>query len=76
MNIIFSANNNEEVYVLPIVPPIELNIPRKNEEFETINSGTLNLIGTRGLKSLSIQLDESTLLKIEKIQKEIMYPMG
>ena len=56
MDIVFSANNFQEVMKLPIVPPtFEFNIPRKNEEFETIQFGTLNLIGLRGLKTLSIQ---------------------
>lgn len=53
-NIIFSANNNEEVMVLPVVPEIEINKPQNNEEFETINNGTLNLIGDEGLRTFSI----------------------
>lgn len=55
MNLVVSANNNEEIFVLPIVPPgIELANPNKNEEFETINNGVLNLIGDEGLRTLSI----------------------
>lgn len=55
MNITVSANNNEEILVLPIVPPsIELNNPSKNEEFDTINNGALNLIGDEGLRSFNI----------------------
>lgn len=53
-NIIFSANNNEEVIVLPIVPEIEVDKTQYNEEFETINNGTINLIGDEGLRSFSI----------------------
>jgi len=57
MDIVFSANNNKEVYILPVVPSNldPLNNPRKNEEFETINNGTINLIGNKGLRTISIQ---------------------
>ncbi|QEK12576.1 phage portal protein [Crassaminicella thermophila] len=55
MNIVVSANNNKEIFVLPVVPTdIEIHIPQNNEEFQTINSGTLNLIGDVGLRTLSI----------------------
>ncbi|NMM52156.1 hypothetical protein [Paenibacillus aquistagni] len=55
MDIVFSANNMQETLTLPIIPPdFQFSIPRKNEEFETIGQGTLNLIGLRGLKTLSI----------------------
>lgn len=55
MDIIFSANNNEQVLVLPILPE---NMPEfvqtfKNTTFETIN-GELNLIGTKALMTVSI----------------------
>lgn len=54
MDIVFSANNMQEVLSLPIIPPdFSVDTPRKNEEFETIQ-GTLNLIGLRGLRTLSI----------------------
>lgn len=53
-NIIFSANNNEEVMILPVVPETKLDKPQHNERFETINNGTLNLIGKEGLRSFSI----------------------
>jgi hypothetical protein len=50
-----SANNNEEVMVFPIAPTdTNLTIPQNNEEFQTINAGTLNLIGDIGLKTVSI----------------------
>jgi hypothetical protein len=56
MDIIFSANNNEEIKIMPIVPnDIEIVQSQSNEEFETLNSGTLNLIGELGLRNLSIQ---------------------
>lgn len=57
MDIVFSANNFEEMVKLPIIPPdftLPFN-PRKNEEFETIQLGPLNLPGLRGLKTCSIQ---------------------
>lgn len=44
-NIIFSADDNKEVMVLPVVPEIELDKSQKNERFETINNGTLNIPG-------------------------------
>lgn len=55
MNITFSANNNEEIIQIPYVPPnIAINKPQQNEEFKTINNGTLNIIGDIGLISLSL----------------------
>lgn len=55
MNIVVSANNNEEILVFPIIPnDLSLKNPQLNEEFQTINNGTLNLIGDIGLRSLSI----------------------
>lgn len=53
-DVIFSANNNEEVMILPVVPEIDLKNPQNNETFVTVNSGTLNLIGGIGLKTFSI----------------------
>ncbi|WP_077369714.1 hypothetical protein [Anaerosalibacter sp. Marseille-P3206] len=53
-NIVFSANNREEVMILPVVPEIEVEKPQNNEQFETINNGTLNLIGDEGLRTFSI----------------------
>lgn len=56
MDIVFSANNNEEIKILPVVPnDIEIQQMQNNEEFQTINNGTLNLIGDIGLRNLSIQ---------------------
>lgn len=56
MDIIFSANNNEEVLVLPIIPS---NLPAitqscNNEIFET-TSGDINLIGNKGLKNMTLE---------------------
>lgn len=53
-NIVFSANNREEVIILPVVPEIEMDKPQENERFQTINNGTLNLIGDEGLRTFSI----------------------
>ena len=48
MDIIFSANNNEQVLTLPIIPENmpELSQSYKNSTFESIN-GELNLIGNK-----------------------------
>lgn len=53
-NIIFSANNNEEVMILPVVPEIEINKSQNNEQFETINNGTINLVGDEEIRTFSI----------------------
>lgn len=55
MDIIVSANNNEEILVFPIIPyDTQLKNPSQNEEFQTVNAGTINLIGDAGLRSVSI----------------------
>jgi len=55
MNIVVSANNNEEVLVFPVIPKdIQLKTPQENEDFKTINYGTLNLIGDIGLRTINI----------------------
>lgn len=56
MEVVFSVNNFEEVWKIPVLPQ-ELNIegPWNNEELETIGQGTLNLIGLKGLRSFSIE---------------------
>lgn len=55
MNIVVSANNNDEVLVFPVIPrDIPLKNPQENEEFKTINYGTLNLLGDMGLRTLNI----------------------
>ncbi len=56
MDIIFSANNNETVLVLPVLPEKmpELINSYNNTTFETVN-GEINLIGLRTLRTVSIQ---------------------
>ena len=55
MNIVVSANNNEEILVFPVIPrDPQLKNPQENEEFKTVNNGTLNLIGELGLRSINI----------------------
>lgn len=55
MDIIVSANNNSEILIFPIIPyDTQIKNPSQNEEFQTVNSGTLNLIGDAGLRSTSI----------------------
>lgn len=53
-DIIISANNNEEVVVLPIVPEINTSKPQDNEEFKTATQGYMNLIGDLGLKVMQV----------------------
>lgn len=54
MDIIFSANNNEEIMIFPIVPPgIEITEEQNNEDFDAL-TGTMKLIGEMGLRKLSI----------------------
>ena len=55
MNIVFSVNNMAEVLTLPILPSeFSYSNPHNNEEFETIAHGTLNLIGLKGLRTVTI----------------------
>jgi len=55
MDITFSARNNAIVLSLPIVPPdIEISEPSNHEKFETVNNGTILLIGEPGLRELTI----------------------
>lgn len=55
MDIIVSANNNEEVLVLPIVPPnISISIPQDHEDFDSIQ-GKIKLIGPMGLRTLTLE---------------------
>ncbi|MGQ7276642.1 hypothetical protein ACT91Q_01595 [Brevibacillus thermoruber] len=56
MDIVFSANNFEEMIKLPILPSsLSIEEPMHNEEFETIGYGTLKLIGLKGLRTLAIE---------------------
>lgn len=55
MDIIFFANNREEMLQLPIVPENQQwDAPQKNETFDTIQKGEINLIGLKGLTALNI----------------------
>lgn len=54
MDIIFSANNNEEIMIFPVVPvDVEITDVQNNEDFNSI-SGTMKLIGEMGLRKLNI----------------------
>jgi len=53
MDMIISINNNEKVYVLPICPIPQITDPMNNQVMDTIN-GPVNIIGNKGLKSISI----------------------
>ena len=55
MDIIVSANNNEDVLVFPIVPPgVGPEIPQENEDFNSVK-GKLKLIGKMGTRTLIIE---------------------
>lgn len=54
-DIIVSANNNEEVLVLPLVPDIPVSSSQDNEIFKTADQGYMNLIGDLGLREFEIQ---------------------
>lgn len=53
-DIIISANNNEEILVWPIVPEVSVSSPQNNEEFQTADRGSMNLIGELGLRQFTI----------------------
>jgi len=53
MDMIISINNNEKVYVLPICPIPQITEPMNNQMMDTLN-GPVNIIGNKGLKSISI----------------------
>lgn len=54
MDIIFIAEDNGETLFIPVVREIgEITTETKDEEVETINGQTLNLIGGKGLRSFS-----------------------
>ena len=55
MDIIVSANNNEEILVFPVIQDeIPIEDSQNNEVFETINTGPLNIIGDIGLRTVPI----------------------
>ncbi|MBN7773166.1 hypothetical protein [Clostridium aminobutyricum] len=54
MEIILSINNREKVIHLPVLPSeVMIQSPEQNETYQTIGLGEVNLIGNKGLKSLS-----------------------
>lgn len=55
LDIIFSANNNEEVFILPVIEEIpELPLVYNNTVIDTIN-GQLNIIGNKALREVTLQ---------------------
>lgn len=54
MEIILSINNREKVIYIPVLPSeLMIQSPEQNETYQTIGLGEVNLIGNKGLKSLS-----------------------
>ncbi len=48
-------NNREEGFILPINPPtLEISEANKNNKLDLLNIGEINLIGNRGLKSITL----------------------
>ena len=57
MDIILSANNNETVLVLPVIPDKmpELIQPFNNTTFDAVNQEINLIIGTKGLRTVTLQ---------------------
>lgn len=54
MDIYLSINNREKVLQIPILPSeITITSPQANETYTTVGMGEINLIGHKGLKTLS-----------------------
>lgn len=54
MHVVFSADNNKEIKIIPyIFPDVEIAREQGNEEIKTTD-GVLNLIGNLGLRRLNI----------------------
>lgn len=53
-DVVISANNNEEVFILPVVPEISVTAPQENEPFKTADKGYMNMIGDLGLRQFTI----------------------
>ncbi|MDD2217949.1 MAG: hypothetical protein PHW03_05910 [Eubacteriales bacterium] len=54
MDIYLSINNREKVIRIPILPPeFMIPSPQQNETYQTVGAGEINLIGQKGLKSIS-----------------------
>jgi len=55
MDVFLSTNNRQQVLQLPVVPAeFTVSKPQKNEVFETVTQGDLKLIGSPGLKGITI----------------------
>jgi len=55
MDVFLSTNNRQQVLQLPVVPAeFTVTKPQKNEVFETVTQGDLKLVGTPGLKGITI----------------------
>ena len=55
MDIYLSVNNREQVIRFPVLPAeFTISKPQNNETFETVTHGDLKLIGTPGLKGITI----------------------
>ena len=54
MDIYLSINNREKVIQIPVLPSeFTIQSPQQNETYQTIGIGEINLIGFKGLKSVS-----------------------
>lgn len=55
MDIFIYTDDRKEVIKLPVIPSeIMIKSPQKNDIFESISMGELKLIGTKGLKAISL----------------------
>lgn len=55
MNMFFIRDDYDEIIKLPILPnEFTITSPYGDMEFETINQGTINIIGRRGLRTVAI----------------------
>ena len=72
-SIVISADNGAAAIVLPLVPADlpEISNPQNNETFEGI-LGTMSVIGTLGLRSVSIKC----LLPVDPIKYPVANPLG
>lgn len=75
-DIFFSSLDRKEVYQLPVLPETlpELTRACANEEFETYNNGTFNLLGNMGLYSFSLSSFLPTLDKNYTFAKNKINP--
>src|SRR5699024_9477371 len=55
MNMFLIRDEYDEVIKLPIMPEdFTISSPYENQEFETINQGTINIVGRRGLRTVQV----------------------